>query len=160
MEALSQGVANANWPARLTQLQCGPLVEARFSHGAVYLDGGHNAHAARALAAFIISHARPVHLLVGLMRRKEMQAFFAPLLPHVASITTVPIPGEDAYLPEELAHYVATQGYAPVRAVTSWEALPSAVALLPEGDLLVAGSLFLAGEILKNHSGEKQPCYS
>lgn len=139
--------AQAQWPARLQRLNYGPLVTAW--DGPVYLDGGHNPHAARALAAWL--GPRRVPMIVGMMRRKDAAAFFTPLQPHIAALATVPITGEDAYDPQALAAIAQDCGIASaMQAATPDEALR----LLQDchGEpLLIAGSLFLAGEILKNH---------
>ena len=49
--ALAEGVSHAVWPARMQRLIAGPLAEKAAARGAdLWLDGGHNPHAARALA--------------------------------------------------------------------------------------------------------------
>lgn len=143
-QQLAEGLAQAEWPARLQRLIRGPLVAAW--PGPVMLDGGHNAHAAEALAAWAAGQG-PVAMICGLMRRKEADAFLAPLIPVMARIAFIPIPGAtDAYAPEELAARVPG-------ALACADAAEAARALLAVGPatLLIAGSLHLAGEILKNH---------
>lgn len=139
-------VADTHWPARLQRLRHGPLVEGWA--GPVYLDGGHNTHAAQALAAWIGDGQ--VAMLCGMMRRKDAAAFLAALAGRVARLVAVPIPGEDAYAPEELAMLARAQGLEAAAATDYREAL----ALLQgchSQPLLITGSLFLAGEILKTH---------
>lgn len=139
--------AQARWPARLQPLHFGPLVKAW--NGSVYLDGGHNPHAAQMLADWIAPGK--VAMIAGMMRRKDATAFFTTLQPYISALVTVPIAGEDAYEPEALAAIARGCGIAFARpAASPAEALP----LLQEchdQPLLIAGSLFLAGEILKNH---------
>ena len=152
--ALAAGVSQAVWPARLQRLSTGPLVEAWGTRGDVYLDGGHNPHAAEIIAAWMADQRPPVTLMLGMMARKDAAAFLKPLAPHVTQLIAVPIPGSEAecYTPEALAAIAREAGIAQVTATAS---LPEAAQKLmntAQGTLLIAGSLFLAGEILKNHS--------
>lgn len=62
-QAVAQGLRQVRWPGRLQALTRGPL--ARLANGAeLWLDGGHNAHAAAALAAALLAMQaqRPVPL--------------------------------------------------------------------------------------------------
>lgn len=147
--ALVAGIRHARWPARLQHLRAGPLVQAWGARGPVLLDGGHNAHAAEAIARWLVEEGRsPAYLICGLMKRKDALAFFAPLQPVLERIVCVPIPGApDAYDPAELAALLPTANHAADMA----DAL-NLLASVERGTLLVAGSLYLAGDILKNHS--------
>lgn len=148
--ALAKGITSAHWPARLQLLSQGPLVEAWDRE--VYLDGGHNAHAAAMLAEWMKGQAKPVTLVLGMMARKDAAAFIAPLVPYVVRCFTVPISGGACYAPEDLAALARAGGVAEVTPVSSLDALAALYAPATEGPLLIAGSLFLAGDVLKNHS--------
>jgi dihydrofolate synthase/folylpolyglutamate synthase len=150
-EALVRGIAHAQWPARLQLLTHGPVVEA-WQGGSVVLDGGHNGHAAAAIAAWIEAQHQPVIMICGMLRRKSAQDFFAALAGRLAGVVAIPVPGaEDCYSAEELASLALAQEIAPVQAAATLE---QAVALAggKNATLLIAGSLYLAGEVLKNHS--------
>ena len=144
---ITEGLAQATWPARLQRLTHGPLVESWGARGSVYLDGGHNAHAAEALAEWITAHHEPVIVICGLMRRKDAAAYLAPLSRAAAQIICVSIPhAPDALAPAELAAELAGAGVAdsPQAALEQLEHVKKAT-------VLVAGSLYLAGEVLKTH---------
>ncbi len=151
-EALARGVAEAYWPARLQRLSHGALVTAWGARGAVYLDGGHNAHAARALEGWIKAQNQPVTLMLGMMQRKDADAFLRPLAPLLAGVIAVPIPGTPCYDPAALAQLARDHGVAQVGVAETLEAAPTLMNGAEKGVLLIAGSLFLAGEVLKNHS--------
>ncbi len=149
-KALQAGIRWAKWPGRLQHLTHGPLVEAWGKRGDVYLDGGHNVHAAHALAAWISAQSKPVTLVCGMMARKDAAAFFAPLVGKVAEVVTIGIPGHDSYTAEALADAARQAGITKVRVGVFGD--PSTVARSrAAGVLLLAGSLFLVGELLKNH---------
>lgn len=151
VDSVAQGIATAQWPARLQRLTHGPLVDAWGARGEVYLDGGHNVHAAEALAPWLASRAEPVTLLLGMMARKDASAFLAPLAPYLSQAVTLPIEGEDAYAPDLLAERARTVLHMPVEAASSEAVAAERLAGAAPGTLLIAGSLFLAGQILKTH---------
>jgi dihydrofolate synthase/folylpolyglutamate synthase len=149
-EALNNGIANAHWPARLQKLISGPLVEAWGARGEVILDGGHNPSAAHALAAWLNENPTPTTLLCGMMKRKDAHGFLLPLAPHITRMIAVPIAENDSFAPEELAEIGHGCGIAQVHAYHS----PEEAAKQwddANGRLLIAGSLFLAGQVLKTH---------
>lgn len=139
--AVSKGIVNARWPARLQRLGAGPIT-ALTPGRTVWLDGGHNPDAGLAIARHLESQP-PVHLIMGMLANKDPSAILAPLADRALSISVVPAPGHDAHKPEDFAPFTAL----PVR---SFATVPEALAALPpEGDVLIAGSLYLAGEVLR-----------
>ena len=140
-EAMAKGIRGAAWPARLQLLGGGPLT--RLASGRkIWLDGGHNPDAGTAIARFF-TDARPLHLVIGMLANKDPGAIVAPLAGKLASLSVVPAPGHDAHPPEEFAAH----SNLPVSSFPDVEAALSA--LPPEGDVLIAGSLYLAGEVLR-----------
>ncbi len=143
------GLAQAEWPARLQQLH-GRLVS-RLPHGwEMWLDGGHNPGAGLALGQQLAAWSdRPLHLIVGMKQSKDAAEFLRPLLPHAASLWAVQEPGQHLALP--VPDIVAASGGVARPGPT----VAGALHQLPPGDparVLICGSLYLAGEILK---GEK-----
>jgi dihydrofolate synthase/folylpolyglutamate synthase len=140
-EAMARGIRTARWPARLQLLDEGPLT-ALVPGRRVWLDGGHNVDAGLAIARFFADHA-PLHLITGMLTSKDPAAIVAPLQGKLLSLSVVPAPGHEAHRPEQFAPYSDL----PVRAFAS---VPEALVALPaEGDVLIAGSLYLAGEVLR-----------
>lgn len=140
-EAMAEGIRSAHWPARLQLLGPGPLT-ALAPGRQVWLDGGHNPDAGVAIARFFAG-AEPFHLVIGMLANKDPGAIVAPLRGKLASLAVVPAPGHDAHPPEAFAAYSDL----PVR---SFADVPAALrALPPQGDVLIAGSLYLAGEVLR-----------
>ncbi|VWX51830.1 folylpolyglutamate synthase/dihydrofolate synthase family protein [Novosphingobium sp. 9U] len=138
-EALARGIEEASWPARLQLLAAGPLTA--HAHGReVWLDGGHNADAGQAIARHFAG--RRLHLIVGMLANKDPQAIVAPIAPWLASIHAVPVPGQDCHP-------------APAFAPGARDAMSvrEALAGLPDDGLpvLIAGSLYLAGNVLREN---------
>ena len=136
-EAIAMGIAAAQWPARLQRLGHGPLT-ALAGNRAVWLDGGHNRDAGAAIAAHFAGHA-PLHLIAGMLAGKDPAAIVAPLGDRVASLRVVPIPGHAAH---------PAVAFGP-RASAAPDVAAALAQLPPEGDVLIAGSLYLAGEVLR-----------
>jgi dihydrofolate synthase/folylpolyglutamate synthase len=139
--AMAEGIRAARWPARLQLLGEGPLT-ALVPGRRVWLDGGHNADAGLAIARHFADTA-PLHLITGMLANKDPAAIVAPLKGKLLSLSVVPAPGHDAHRPEDIAPHADL----PVRAFGDVEA--ALQALPPEGDVLIAGSLYLAGEVLR-----------
>ncbi len=140
-EAMAQGIRAARWPARLQLLGPGPLTEL-VPGRQVWLDGGHNVDAGLAIARHF-ADAAPLHLITGMLANKDPAAIVAPLRGKLLSLSVVPAPGHNAHAPEDFAAHSDL----PVRPFAD---VASALAALPPGgDVLIAGSLYLAGEVLR-----------
>lgn len=139
--AIAEGIRAARWPGRLQRLGDGPLTELVRGHR-VWLDGGHNPDAGAAIAEFFgasAARAPMLHLILGMLANKNPAAIVGALGTHVASLTVVPIPGHEAHPASAFA------------GASGAPDLPSALAALPDDrhDVLIAGSLYLAGEVLR-----------
>lgn len=151
-DAVRAAMTDAVWPARMQRLRRGPLVDA--APGCeIWLDGGHNPAAGAALAeALGRLPARPTHAICGMLNTKDVAGFFAPLSAGVASLVAVPIPDAPATLPAE-ATAAAANG-AGIPATTAPDALTALKEILTRTDhprILICGSLYLAGNILKTN---------
>ena len=140
-EAMAAGIRAARWPARLQLLGEGPLT-ALAPGRKVWLDGGHNVDAGLAIARHFAGTA-PFHLITGMLSSKDPAAIVAPLRGKLLSLSVVPAPGHEAHAPEDFAAHSDL----PVRPFADVSA--ALAALPPQGDVLIAGSLYLAGEVLR-----------
>jgi dihydrofolate synthase / folylpolyglutamate synthase len=151
--ACAAAVTGAEWPARLQRLRRGPLTEAAGTCE-LWLDGGHNPAAGVALAeALTRLPPRPLHLVVGMLRTKDAAGFLRPLAARAASLHAVTIPGEPATLAaEETAAAARAAGFPDAQASgTVAEAVADIAAAAPGGRILVCGSLYLAGRVLREN---------
>ena len=150
--ACEAAMENAEWPARMQRLRQGPLVEA--APGVeLWLDGGHNAAAGEALAKVLADlPKRPTHLICGMLNTKDISGYLRPLAAESASLTAVSIPGEANTLPAEETEAAAKAVGMVARSATSvGEALAEIAATDPEARVLICGSLYLAGAILREN---------
>ena len=145
--AIAHGVAQASWPARLQRLEgrLAALLPPGFS---LWLDGGHNAGAGQALAQhFTQWRDQPLHLVIGIKQGKASAAFLRPLLPFAATLHAVAEPGQ--HLAMSVTDIIAASGGIAAPGPTVAEALGNIAANAKAGRVLIAGSLYLAGEVLK-----------
>ncbi len=142
------GIARAEWPGRMQRLG-GRLAGLLPGGWELWLDGAHNEGAGRALAAHLASWSdRPLHLVVGMKQAKDAGAFLRPLLPLAASVHAVCEPGQ--YLGLSVEAVVAASGGVARPGPTVADALRAVAAQASgAGRVLVCGSLYLAGEVLK-----------
>lgn len=149
--AIIEGLKSVRWPARMQRLTAGPYAEAaRAADAELWLDGGHNPHAARALAATLASRQasapRPTALIVGMLGNKDAGGFFDALWGSDATVFTVRFDGAAAE-PEPLAAVARGHGLAATPSNTVEQALNQALRL-GAGRIVICGSLYLAGEVL------------
>ena len=152
--AIARGVAEARWPARMQRLVAGPLAALAGARGAdLWLDGGHNPHAARALAEVARSlHAhdgRPVALIVGLLARKDAAGVFEAMRGAADLIVATGFASDLAAPPQDLVKAAASVEVA----ATACTDVSAALTLVltgggPPPHVVICGSLHLAGEVL------------
>lgn len=139
--AVRAALSDVRWPGRLDWR--------RWQQQDVLVDGAHNPDGARVLAAFLRDTvAQPVPIVVGIMHDKAIADVLLALAP-VASMFVCTAPASArAATPDDLAAVAAL--VAPqvprVTAATPLEALTHASR--HGAPIVVAGSLFLAGDIL------------
>ena len=145
-------VTEAHWPARMQHLRHGTLAEAA-PDAELWLDGGHNAAAGIALGRHLASlPKRPTHLICGMLNTKDVGGYLRPLAAQAASLTAVAIPGEANTLPAEATAEAARQAGMPASTAASLrEALAAIVASEPRARILICGSLYLAGHVLREN---------
>jgi len=148
--AIWQGAENATWPARMQQLADGPI--SLLGGGAdVWLDGGHNPHAATAIAELLREMGGSTVMIVGMLASKDHGGFFHPFKGAVEAVYTIPnAPGHASADPQQLAQ--TAKLYLPEASVHgSLEAAMQAAATRDPDRILICGSLYLAGEVLEKN---------
>ncbi|HZB69405.1 MAG TPA: folylpolyglutamate synthase/dihydrofolate synthase family protein [Sphingomicrobium sp.] len=146
--ALVAGIGWANWPARLEQLQAGPLFDMLPRGSELWVDGGHNPSAARLVADYAKKNWRdpmPLVLLFASLKAKDAAGTLRSFKGIAAEVLTLPIEGHDCRPPQELAHLAESMGFAARSRASLSDAM---TALRRPARVLVFGSLYLAGELL------------
>lgn len=157
IDALERGLVNTHWPARFERLGPGRLHQYVDETAEIWLDGGHNAAggwaAAQALAELAHEDQRDAHLICAMMETKDAHSVIEPFRGLVSRVITVAIPGEpNSFSAEALAGIAREQGLSATPATSIPAALQlSQISLGRRGRVLICGSLYLAGHVLKLH---------
>lgn len=132
------------WPARL-ELRHWHWQEQSID---VLIDGAHNPAGARALALYLReSYGRPLPIIFAAMQDKDIDGIIRALSPAASAVICTRANTPRAARPEQLAR--AIEGLAPGLPVSAAETPSAALAAAAElgQPIVVAGSLYLAGEI-------------
>lgn len=150
--ACEAAVTRAEWPARMQRLRHGPLIDLA-PKAELWLDGGHNPAGGEAVAATLARMpARDTHLICGMLNTKDVTGYMRPLAPHAAHLHAVSIPGEKNTLPAEATRDAAlAAGLDATTAPSVAEAVATIAAQNAEARILICGSLYLAGSILREN---------
>ncbi len=146
-EALAAGLRQAEWPARLQRLT-GALLRLLPVGSELWLDGAHNPSGAMVIAAQLAAWAGPTALVVGMKQSKDVEEFLRIVMPGAAKVFAVAEPGQHLALPVDAI--VAASGWVAVPGPDVTGALRQITA---PGRVLICGSLYLAGEVLKLDGG-------
>ncbi|WP_428407082.1 bifunctional folylpolyglutamate synthase/dihydrofolate synthase [Hyphococcus sp.] len=159
---ISKGLANARWPARMQRLTKGPLIDLAQKllgeEPEVWLDGGHNPHAGRAIAALMADmearSSKPLVMISGMQANKDAAGYFAPFAGVAREIFCVAADHDGVLAPEAVAKAAQAGGLIATPCASIEEALKKACADKENEPprLLISGSLYLAGEILADNS--------
>lgn len=148
--AILAAAATARWPARMQRLRPLRPLTARVDprHG-VWLDGAHNDSAAEQVADWWpgIARGEPSALILGMLANKDADGVLARFAEAVDHVVAVPVPGHACHDPADLAAIARRYGLTAQTAADPAAALDLLAARQPES-ILIAGSLYLAGNVL------------
>jgi dihydrofolate synthase/folylpolyglutamate synthase len=142
--AIRRGLRGVEWEGRLEIVERNPLV---------VLDGAHNPAAAEVVAGYAIEFRRrrpgaEIHLVVGMMRDKDLSGVLARLCESADSLVLTRADMPRAATVEELRAALPGGGLSAEGAGSVAEALELAKRRASPGDLiLVTGSLMVVGEV-------------
>lgn len=126
------GIAQTKWPGRLEIVRREPLI---------YLDGAHNPAAAARLKEFIETHfrGRPVWLVFGVMRDKDVSGITSQLFPLAEKVILTRAQQDRSLEPERIADGAIVTQSVP-------EALDLVRTAPKDAVIFITGSLFVVGE--------------
>ena len=157
IEAIRHGLVQANWPARMQKLADGPLT-GRVPGWQLWVDGGHNADAARCLASTIKTWKVPSRcVIVGMLSSKDLESFLIPIVEVLVQdqdrLIAVPIAGQPATRSaQDIAACAKSLGFSSAETALGLE---DALVCLGQdaeravGSGVICGSLYLAGAVLQ-----------
>ena len=161
--AYEVGMTKADWPARLHRLATGRLVDLTPAGSELWLDGGHNPDGGRAIAAALADLeervSRPLVLIVGMLATKDFAGFLNNFAGLARRLIAVPVPGAEKGLAAETVAEAARALDIPAASRGNLDDALDAVRKLdldPPPRILITGSLYLAGEVLRENGTPPQ----
>ena len=151
--ACEAAVTKPYWPARMEHVTSGTLVDLA-APAELWLDGGHNPAAGHALAATLRQQSdKPTHLICGMLNTKDIGGYLAPLAQVAQSLTAVSIPGEVNTIPAAQTAVEAEKVGLPSSTEADVKSAISKIkAEFPNARILICGSLYLAGHVLRENT--------
>jgi dihydrofolate synthase/folylpolyglutamate synthase len=156
--AFETGMVKADWPARMQRLTQGRLVELAPSGSELWLDGGHNPDGGRTIAAALADLeervSRPLVLIVGMLTTKDNTGFLRNFTGLARRLIAVPVPDQEKGMAaEDLSAAARAIGLPSTSRDDLVSALDAAgkLDLDPAPRILITGSLYLAGEVLREN---------
>ncbi|MGD9919885.1 MAG: folylpolyglutamate synthase/dihydrofolate synthase family protein [Pseudorhodoplanes sp.] len=156
--AYEAGIVKADWPARMQRLTNGHLVPLAPTGSEIWLDGGHNPDGGRAIAVSLADieerAPKPLVLIVGMLGTKDFEGYLRCFTGLARRLYAVPVPGAERSLsPAQIADAAIRIGI-PAEVASGVEAALSAVKALSlevPPRILIGGSLYLAGDVLRRN---------
>ena len=146
--ALREAMSSARWPARMQKLSNGPLTRLLPDGCELWLDGGHNPSAARAIAEFVqrrFSDDLPLVLVFASLNSKKPKGTLSPFRGLASVVLTLPIPEHEHRDPAGLAGLAREMGFP----AEPYQGIAEALAAIQApARILIFGSLYLAGTVL------------
>lgn len=157
---IAKGLRSVTWPARMQRLGPGALWDHVAGDAELWLDGGHNPSAGRALAQAFSDlndrHSRPLVLIWGMLNTKDVGGFITSFEGVARKVIALTIPEEEnAVQAEVLAAAARRHGLSAETASSLEAALAQASTTTPPPRILICGSLYLAGRVLAAHGNEE-----
>jgi dihydrofolate synthase / folylpolyglutamate synthase len=153
--AAFDGVAKAEWPARMQRLSSGRLAALVPPGGELWLDGGHNPDGGRVIASALADLeervSRPLVLIVGMLANKDSENFLKNFTGLARRIVAVPIPQQENSCSAAALADVARAIGLPAQECPDIETALAAIGTLELDQrprILITGSLYLAGAAL------------
>ena len=153
--AVVQGMREAHWSARLQNLSASKLAGLLGERWDIYLDGGHNLAAARALLDFVKEWRQhdggSLVVLLGMLNNKDALGFIEILACETDLLLGVEIPDNaNSLAVSEILRFAEEAGVAAVGCANFLNAVEILQQHPQGGRLLICGSLYMAGYILKH----------
>ena len=158
-QEIDMGLVSINWPARLQKLKEGNLIENLLEDVEIWIDGGHNQDAAKAIASTLrdwrtASPEISIHMVFGALNNRRPQNFLQYFTNVIDTIRAVDIPGETNALSaleiETAARECGLKAY-PAKGIS-----PAITDIISNSSgkrrILICGSLYLAGAVLRENN--------
>ena len=161
---ICEGLTSTYWPARLQEINSGRLYELIKKYNInnkLWIDGGHNEDASIQLSKSVgFMNKKNLHIIFGCLEHKDHRSFLRNLVAVASSLSIVEIDNQSSSLTKTVAVSSAKE--------VGWKKIYSAHSIrdaiknicsqneesVPQVSILICGSLYLAGQALKENGVE------
>ena len=151
---ISKAITQVNWPGRMQKLNKGKLQEIASKNFEIWLDGGHNVHAAEIISNEIKDWSdSKIILILGMIEGKDPKKFLEKIIHKVSLLILLPIDDHQYILPYKIKENIKKNLASDMNietCVNILEAMKLIVKKFSSGRILICGSLYLAGQVLKD----------
>ena len=151
-ESINTGLSKTNWPARMQKLK-GKLSKKAGKGFDIWLDGGHNLDASEMLSKIVNNwEEKKIILIIGMINGKDPINFLNKLIHNISLLIILPINDHQCVMPYEIKNLVIKK-FNPDFDIECCLNIEEAIVVTEKkfsgGKILVCGSLYLSGEILR-----------
>ena len=151
-ESINTGLLKTNWPARMQKLK-GKLSKKAGRGFDIWLDGGHNLDASEMLSKIVNNwEEKKIILIIGMINGKDPINFLNKLIRNISLLIILPINDHQCLMPYEIKNLVIKK-FNPDFDIECCLNIEEAIVVTEKkfsgGKILVCGSLYLSGEILR-----------
>lgn len=147
-----QGIKKTFWPARMQKIESGKLKSIIGQGFEIWLDGGHNEHASDMLLDNIKKWKEEnLFLIFGMLSNKEPREFLNKIINYFRSIYVVPIVNHSFFSTQQIKQIYKDKKDIIKTSSSVVETLRALKRDYKKGKIIICGSLYLAGDILKEN---------
>ena len=154
MKNINRGIKETVWPGRMQNLNNGKLKKIIGRSFDLWLDGGHNIHASEILFTEIDKwKSSKIILILGMVSGKDPVKFLKKIVNKISLLILLPIDDHQYIHPYKIKESLnkSLKGFKEIETcVNINEALRLILTKFKKGKILICGSLYLAGQVLKN----------
>ncbi len=154
MKKINLGIKNTVWPGRMQNINNGKLKKIVGENFDLWLDGGHNVHAGEILFTEIDKWKNSkIILILGMVSGKDPVKFLKKIVNKISLLILLPIDDHQYIHPYKIKESLNKNltGLKEIEiCVNINEALRIVLNKFRKGKILICGSLYLAGQVLKN----------
>ncbi|MEE2694828.1 MAG: Mur ligase family protein [Pseudomonadota bacterium] len=152
-KVINKGLLNVEWPARMQNLNNGKLCKIVGNRFEIWLDGGHNSHASNMINKVIQEWKNEnIILILGMTIGKQPINFLKQIIKNISALVLLPINDHHYIQPYEIKNDVLLKLKTKISIFCKLdieEALATVKKRFSSGKILISGSLYLAGDVLR-----------
>ncbi len=150
-EDIVNGIKNAQWPGRLQRITRGNIVSTLPQEWELYIDGGHNPGGMEVIAQWAKSKLKPLYVIFGASKGKDLDACFQILKPVVQHMVCMCVRHEMYAYPAEIIYQAAQKiGISASKSEYLKDGINDILKLkCASGIVLICGSLHFIGDLME-----------